>query len=164
MGDCKVRLYETGLVVIPLRSEIFRIPYSDILEVKEEDYALIITTDFGERLILSKMGWQLDPFKKMLTTINNELQSKVLALLQELFPDENTPQGSHQRSPLTQSIGNGSSGPSCCDQVERVSDAPDDPAQDTHRMDGELSAEIFLVICRGSADGSLHQQCIEKEI
>ena len=88
-GDCKARLYETGLVVIPLRSEIFRIPYSDILEVKEEDYALIITTDFGERLILSKMGWQLDPFKKMLTTINNELQSKVLALLQELFPDEN---------------------------------------------------------------------------
>jgi hypothetical protein len=88
-GDCKVRLYETGLVVIPLRSEIFRIPYSDILEVKEEDYALIITTDFGERLILSKMGWQLDPFKEMLTTINNELQSKVLALLQELFPDEN---------------------------------------------------------------------------
>jgi len=88
-GECKARLYETGLVVIPLRSEIFRIPYSDILEVEEEDYALIITTDFGERLILSKMGWQLDPFKETLTTINNELQSKVLALLQELFPNEN---------------------------------------------------------------------------
>jgi hypothetical protein len=88
-GDCMVRLYETGLVVIPYRSEIFRIPYSDILEVKEDDYALTITTDFGERLILSKMGWQLDPFKAMLTTINSELQSKVLVLLQELFPDEN---------------------------------------------------------------------------
>jgi hypothetical protein len=87
-GDCKVRLYETGLVVIPLRSEIFRIPYSDI-EIKEEDYSLVLTTDFGEKLTLSKMGWQHDPFKQMLTTINNELQSKVLALLQELFPNEN---------------------------------------------------------------------------
>jgi hypothetical protein len=87
-GNCKVRLYETGLVVIPLRSEIFRIPYSDI-EIKEEDYSLVLTTDFGEKLTLSKMGWQHDPFKQMLTTINNELQSKVLALLQELFPNEN---------------------------------------------------------------------------
>jgi len=85
-GEGKVRLYETGLVFIPEKSEMFRIPYSDLLEISEKGLGLAITTEYGEKLSLSKMGRELDPFKKALSDINNELQLKVISSLKELVP------------------------------------------------------------------------------
>ena len=85
-GVCKVRLYETGLVVIPEEGEMFRIPYSDLREISEQRLGLALTTEFGEKLSLSKMGAELDPFKKVLSDINNELQLRVLSSLRELIP------------------------------------------------------------------------------
>jgi len=85
-GGGKVRLYETGLVFIPEKSEMFRIPYSDLAEISEKGLGLTITTEFGEKLSLSKMGRELDPFKRTLSDINNELQLKVISSLKELIP------------------------------------------------------------------------------
>ncbi len=85
-GRCEPRLYETGIVLIPEKGEIVRIPYSDILEVNEENYVLVINTEFGERLVFSKMGRQFGPLKQTLSDLINELSLKVQSSLKELLP------------------------------------------------------------------------------
>ncbi|MGB9693591.1 MAG: hypothetical protein ACPLYF_01970 [Fervidobacterium sp.] len=85
-GKCEPRLYETGLVMIPEKGELVRIPYSDILEIRDEDFTLAITTDFGEKFVFSKMGRQFDPFTKTFSGLMNELSLKVQSSLKELLP------------------------------------------------------------------------------
>jgi len=85
-GKCEPRLYETAIVVIPERGDLLRIPYSDLLEISEEDHKLILTTEYGPKIVLSKMGNQFDPFAKALSALNNELQLKVQSSLKELLP------------------------------------------------------------------------------
>lgn len=84
---CEPRLYETAIVVIPERGDLVRIPYSDLLEISEEDYNLILTTEYGSKMVFSKMGNQFAPFAKALSTLNNELQLKVQSSLKELLPE-----------------------------------------------------------------------------
>jgi len=85
-GKCEPRLYETAIVIIPERGEIIRIPYSDLSKIREEDYALVLNTEYGEKIVLSKMGRQFDPLKKTLSDIINELSIKVQSTLKELLP------------------------------------------------------------------------------
>jgi len=88
-GKCEPRLYETAIVIIPEKGELVRIPYSDILEIRDEDFILAITTDFGEKFLLSKMGKQFDPFKETLSDLINELSLKTQYSLKELLPEAN---------------------------------------------------------------------------
>ncbi len=85
-GKCEPRLYETGLVLIPEKGELVRIPYSEILEVREEDFTIVITTEFGEKLIFSKMGKHFDSFTRTFSDLMNELSLKVQSSLKELLP------------------------------------------------------------------------------
>lgn len=85
-GQCETRLYETAVIIIPKTGDIIRIPYSDISEIHEEDYTLVVTTEFGEKITFSKMGQQFDPMKKTLSDIINELSLKVQSSLKELLP------------------------------------------------------------------------------
>jgi len=85
-GKCEPRLYETAVVVIPEKGELVRIPYSDILEIQDEDFTLAITTDFGEKFVFSGLGKQFDPFTKTLSDLINELSLKVQSSLKELLP------------------------------------------------------------------------------
>lgn len=85
-GIGKIRLYETGLVVIPQKGDIVRVPYSDISKVSEENHSVRLGTEFGEQLLFSKMGWEFDSFLKTLSDINNELQKKGVSSLKTLFP------------------------------------------------------------------------------
>ena len=82
----KLRLYETGLVIIPQKGEVFRVPYSDISNVSEENYSIKISTDFGEQLLFSKLGSEYDPFLKAFSDIYNALQTKIASSLSELYP------------------------------------------------------------------------------
>jgi len=85
-GKCELRLYETALVIMPEKGELVRIHYSDILEIRDVDFTLAITTDFGEKFVLSCMGRQFDPFTKTLSDAINELSLKVQSSLKELLP------------------------------------------------------------------------------
>ena len=85
-GNCEPQLYETGVVVIPEKGEIVRIPYSDLSEIREEDFTLVINTESGEKIVFSKMGRQFDPFKKTLSDLMNELTLKVQSCFKELLP------------------------------------------------------------------------------
>jgi hypothetical protein len=86
-GRCEPRLYETAMVIIPEKREPLRIPYSDILKTVEEDYALAVTRESGEKFLFSHMGKDLDPFKKALSEAMNEISLKAQSSLKELLPE-----------------------------------------------------------------------------
>jgi len=85
-GACKARLYETSLVLILEKGDIIRVPFSDIGEFSEQDFSLTILTEFGEKIALSMMGQNLDPFKTTLSDLINALQLKSLRMLKEMLP------------------------------------------------------------------------------
>lgn len=86
---CEPRLYETAIVLIPEKGEIKRIPYCDISNIKDENYKIIIETEFSEKIILSMLGKDFEPFLKTLSDIINELSLKVQSSMKELLPSAN---------------------------------------------------------------------------
>ncbi|MDO9557113.1 MAG: hypothetical protein Q7J82_05970 [Coriobacteriia bacterium] len=85
-GECGLSLYETALVIIPNGEEPVRIPYTLVDEVIDQDHTLTVTTDIGERFVLSMMGAQFDSVKQVLSDVMNELSLKVQSSLKELVP------------------------------------------------------------------------------
>lgn len=88
-GECVIRLYETGLIVIPSTSDPFRIPYSLIDNISEGNYNIVFNTEIGDNVILSKMGLALDGFKNTYTELINKLDKKLHPTLLDLFPNVN---------------------------------------------------------------------------
>ena len=86
-GSCELRLYDTGLVVMPEFGELIRIPYSDIRDVKAGDYVLTLTTEDSEVLTFSQLGRNFDPFRAALSDAMNELAIKAQAILNEALPE-----------------------------------------------------------------------------
>ncbi|MCD1294613.1 hypothetical protein CUJ83_06315 [Methanocella sp. CWC-04] len=85
-GICEPRFFETALVILPEIGEPFRMPYSHISETKEESYAIVIGTEDGNKVRLSAMGHQFDPFKSSLSKAMAELSQRTQAWLKELVP------------------------------------------------------------------------------
>jgi hypothetical protein len=75
--------------LMPEKGELTRIPYSDISELRSEDYTFTITSESGEKIILSKMASQFDPFKKVISDSMNQLALRVQSWLKELLPEAN---------------------------------------------------------------------------
>lgn len=86
-SNCEVRLYDTGLVVMPEFGELIRIPYSYIREVKAGDYILSVTTEDSEVLTLSQLGRNFNPFRAALSEAMKEPAIKAQALLNEVLPE-----------------------------------------------------------------------------
>lgn len=80
-GDCMLTLYETGFVAdsgTPLR-----FPYSEISNIAEEECALLLENEDGEKLRFSKMGREFEPTRDALSGILNELALKTQEFLRE---------------------------------------------------------------------------------
>lgn len=88
-GSGKVRLYETGFVVIPQKGEVLRVPYSNITNVSEEDHSIKISAE-SEQILFSKLAEEYDPFLKTMSDIYNELQLKAATSLKTLYPPINS--------------------------------------------------------------------------
>jgi hypothetical protein len=86
-GSCELRIYETGLVIISEEGDFIRIPHSDLTQVQNENYKLVLKTDYGESYIFSKMGIELDKCFKALNEMVNALSTKTQMSLKELFPN-----------------------------------------------------------------------------
>ena len=86
-GSCELRLYGTGLVVMPEFGEVIRVSYSDIGGLKAGDYVLSLTTEEGEVLALSQLGRNFDPFRAALLDAKQELALKAQAILNEALPE-----------------------------------------------------------------------------
>lgn len=86
-GNCELRLYDTGLVVMPEFGELIRIPYSNIQDLKAGDYVLTMTTEDSEVLTLSQLGRNFEPFRTALSEAMKEPAIKAQALLNEALPE-----------------------------------------------------------------------------
>jgi hypothetical protein len=85
-GKCELRLYETSLVVLPEKAELARVPYGDILNIKDVDYTLTVDAEPEGVFAFSMMGREYDPFTKKMSECINELSLKTQLLLKEMLP------------------------------------------------------------------------------
>ncbi len=85
-GSCELRLYETGLVALVERGEPLRFHYSSISGVTEGDYSLTLALENGDKLVLSRMGGYLEPFKKALNDAMNTLSLEAQGLIKGVAP------------------------------------------------------------------------------
>lgn len=86
LGKCELRLGDTALLIIPEYHEPIRLPLSYVFAVKEENYAVNMVAEGGERLVLSKLGRELAPFTDLMQEIMSELSVKAQTILRELLP------------------------------------------------------------------------------
>jgi len=89
-GKCEIRIFETSLVILPVRSQVIRIPLGRIDDIHPENYSLTVTTDTGEKVLLSHMGNRLDAVKKALSNALQQLSLKTQSFLRELLPETDT--------------------------------------------------------------------------
>jgi hypothetical protein len=85
-GEGKIRLYETGFVVIPQESEVLRVPYSDIVRVSEESYSFRVDTELRTQFLFQKLGSEFAPLINEFSDVYNELQNKAVASAKTLYP------------------------------------------------------------------------------
>lgn len=85
-GNCELRIFDAGLVVIVERGEPLRFHYSNISGIEEGDYRLTITMENGDKLTISRMGGQHEPFRKALNDAMNALALKTQDLIKSVTP------------------------------------------------------------------------------
>lgn len=89
-GNCNITIYETGISILPENGKVLRIAYCEILDVEEGDYRITISSESGQKLELSKMGYEFDSFKKTLADTINALDMFAQNLVTELDPGIDT--------------------------------------------------------------------------
>jgi hypothetical protein len=85
-GQCELRLYETALVIISREGGFIRLPYSDLTNLREENYRLLVDTEYGDSYAFSKMGKEFDTFNRTLSERVNALILKSQSSLKEILP------------------------------------------------------------------------------
>ena len=86
LGQCELRIYETGAVIISADGNFIRIPYNELTRIHIDSYKLILDTDYCDSYVFSKMGKELDVCFKMLNDLIKALSVKTQLSLQELLP------------------------------------------------------------------------------
>ncbi len=86
-GTCEVRLYESGLVVLPQKSEPIRLPYCYINSINKQDYKLTIATEYLEKIEVTRLGQNFDPFAKALSDAISKMILRTQQNIKELIPE-----------------------------------------------------------------------------
>ncbi len=86
-GEAELRLYETTLVLLPGAGDPLRLPYGNMAEVREADYAIEILDEAGGGVVLSMLGREFEPFVKALGERLREMELRTQVLLKELAPE-----------------------------------------------------------------------------
>jgi hypothetical protein len=85
-GPCEVRLYDTALILLPIKGQLTRVRYTDIRGIEARDHVLRIETEIGEQLGLGMLGRELDPLWRGITDAMTELEANVQALVKDICP------------------------------------------------------------------------------
>lgn len=86
-GKAEFKFYQTSLVILPERGELLRIRFSDILELKTEDFQLIITDEADQKFIISKLGEKFDFFKETLRGCLDEISLNIQNFIKGIWPE-----------------------------------------------------------------------------
>jgi len=87
IGNCEIRLYDTALVVLPQKSDPFRLPYCYINSINKQDYKLTITTEYLEKIEFTRLGQNFDPLAKALSDAINKMILRTQQNIKELIPE-----------------------------------------------------------------------------
>lgn len=87
--SCLIRVYETGVVVVPVSSQIRRYPFGLIDKISSGDYKIVIRMEDGSTLTLSMLGYEFESLTRDITKANDALIEKTRQLIKEISPDEN---------------------------------------------------------------------------
>ncbi len=90
IGNCTITIYETGISILPENGRLIRMAYCEITDVFEGDYKVIISSESGQKMELSKMGYEFDSFKKAFSDTMNALDMFAQSLVMELDPSLDT--------------------------------------------------------------------------
>ncbi|MHB1444010.1 MAG: hypothetical protein ACYCXO_14885, partial [Candidatus Humimicrobiaceae bacterium] len=85
-GNCNITIYETGLSILPENGKLLRMAYCEVTDIAEGDYLVTVTSESGQKLELSKMGYEFDSFKKTLSDTINALDLFAQTLVMQLDP------------------------------------------------------------------------------
>jgi hypothetical protein len=86
-GTAEFKFYQTSLVILPEKGELIRIPFSDILETKTDNFQIEIKTENGDKIVISMLGEKFDLFKDTLRDCLNELTINVQNFIKGLYPE-----------------------------------------------------------------------------
>lgn len=86
-GKCEARLYETAMVVMPERSDLIRVPYSDLLTCTVDSFKAIALLESGVKIEFSRLGKELDPFRGDVVKAITELSVRVQEMLKDAYPE-----------------------------------------------------------------------------
>ena len=90
LEKCELRVYRDGIIVIPERSELLRLPVSRLASVGVEKYSLAIRLDDGRCVAISKLGRELEPTRKAIADSLADCRLRSLALLRDLLSESTT--------------------------------------------------------------------------
>ena len=85
-GPCEVRLYETFIVILPLRHALQRVRYSDIEGIESRDYILRIALSSGELIALTMLGREMEPLWKAISDAMSELERQTRETIKSAYP------------------------------------------------------------------------------
>jgi hypothetical protein len=85
-GRCEIRLYETGLVVLPDNLEPIRTPYAEISSVKNADYKVTVKTGSSGVYVFSMLGGKFDYLVSSLNSAISELELRTQMLIKDAAP------------------------------------------------------------------------------
>ena len=95
------------------RESSLRFHYSKIAGIAEGDYSLTLNMENGEKLTISKMGGQHEPFKKALNDAMNQLTLKTQELIRSVAPAADSAQVRRSARLMRNSIGDQKIRPGC---------------------------------------------------
>lgn len=85
-GRCEVRLYETAIVVMPERTDLIRVPYSDLSRCSIDSFKATALLESGEMLEFGRLGNELEPFRREVVSAMTELEVRVQNMLRDVHP------------------------------------------------------------------------------
>jgi hypothetical protein len=86
-GQCEIRLYDTGLVLLPQKADPIRIPYCYISQISKGDYKLSVIDELANKIEISQLGANFDPLSKALSEAFNKMITRTQENVKELIPE-----------------------------------------------------------------------------
>jgi hypothetical protein len=83
-GKTEFVFYQTSLVLLPEQGELIKIPFSNIWEIKFEDYQIEIKLENKERISITKLGDKFDLFKETMNNCLNEINLNVQEFIKSI--------------------------------------------------------------------------------
>ncbi|HOL07216.1 MAG TPA: hypothetical protein PKX44_02950 [Methanomassiliicoccaceae archaeon] len=85
-GPCEIRLYETAMVIIPLRHGLMRVRYSDIEGIESRDHILRMVLSSGELLALTMLGREMEPLWNAISNAMAEMSRETQDVIRSAYP------------------------------------------------------------------------------